>query len=311
MTLSSLGQVSYRQALALSFSSGMRTRREGGSRPISRRGACGSSRGRGLCYANAAPALRLFRGDRTSVSADCRRLDHGKIATVRLEGLSRNLPSPRANMWSAAARHRRAARAWHLRLPSRSGPRVIRNWARRQPGSQAFVREALQTAAGTSILEIEERCVLGLLRNYDRSDGRYTHLNAKYLVEMPGVCCLDGGLRCPPSAESRADSLPRGCRPGARQHGAGDGFIKVLTCHVQTGTRGGSPAPMSDSRRSLTSPTSGLLTGPGSARSTRERLHAPRIQAYVKQLSVGSNAGPWLGCRCKRRRRIPRILTVV
>jgi hypothetical protein len=48
---------------------------------------------------------------------------------------------------------------------------------RASPGSQTFVREALQTAAGTSILEIEGCCVLRLLCNYDRSDAETLTFN--------------------------------------------------------------------------------------------------------------------------------------
>jgi hypothetical protein len=100
--------------------------------------------------------------------------------------------------------------------------------------------------------------VVRLLCSYDRSDGDTLPFMRKYLVEMPCMCCLDGGLRCPP-------------------HGPADGFVDALPCHVQTGKRG-SPAPMGDGWRSLPGRAS---PGPDwilSARSATERLHAAWIQ---------------------------------
>jgi hypothetical protein len=72
------------------------------------------------------------------------------------------------------------------------GPGVIRDWTRGLPGSQAFVREARQTAAGSSIGEIE-CCGVRLLCNYDRNNGDTFILMRRYFAEMLGVCCLDGG----------------------------------------------------------------------------------------------------------------------
>jgi hypothetical protein len=180
----------------------MRTRREVGAKsaagePAVRHTAEGSATLMRL-------ALRLFRGNRTSVSADCRRLDHGKIATVRLGGLSRNRLSPRRRTCGGRCTTpvRRSVLAPTLAV--QEGPRVTRNWTRRLPGSQAFVREALQTAAGSSILKLRSAVSSGFCATTTGAMAIYSTLIPKYLAERCRACAAPtGGLRCPPSAESR------------------------------------------------------------------------------------------------------------
>ena len=54
--------------------------------------------------------------------------------------------------------------------------------------AQAFLREALQTAACNSVHMVEERCARWLLTSHDRSDGDTITLTQEYLAEMLGVC---------------------------------------------------------------------------------------------------------------------------
>jgi hypothetical protein len=75
-----------------------------------------------------------------------------------------------------------------------------------------LVREWLQTAAVTSVLELEGRYVLRILCKYVRSDDDALTFTQKYLAKMLGARRLDRDPRCPRSAESRADPLPRARR---------------------------------------------------------------------------------------------------
>jgi CRP-like cAMP-binding protein len=54
--------------------------------------------------------------------------------------------------------------------------------------AQAFLREALQTAACNSVHMVEERCARRLLMSLDRSDDETLTLTQEYLAEMLGVC---------------------------------------------------------------------------------------------------------------------------
>jgi CRP-like cAMP-binding protein len=54
--------------------------------------------------------------------------------------------------------------------------------------AQAFLREALQTAACNSVHMVEERCARWLLMSHDRSDGDTLALTQEYLAGMLGVC---------------------------------------------------------------------------------------------------------------------------
>jgi CRP-like cAMP-binding protein len=54
--------------------------------------------------------------------------------------------------------------------------------------AQAFLREALQTAACNSVHMVEERCARWLLMSHDRSDGDTLALTQGYLADMLGVC---------------------------------------------------------------------------------------------------------------------------
>ena len=54
--------------------------------------------------------------------------------------------------------------------------------------AQAFLREALQTAACNSVHMVEERCARWLLMSHDRSDGDTLTLTQGYLADMLGVC---------------------------------------------------------------------------------------------------------------------------
>jgi CRP-like cAMP-binding protein len=54
--------------------------------------------------------------------------------------------------------------------------------------AQAFLREALQTAACNSVHTVEERCARWLLMSDDRSDGDTLALTQEYLAGMLGVC---------------------------------------------------------------------------------------------------------------------------
>lgn len=54
--------------------------------------------------------------------------------------------------------------------------------------AQAFLREALQTAACNSVHTVEERCARRLLMNHDRSDGDTLTLTQEYLAKALGVC---------------------------------------------------------------------------------------------------------------------------
>lgn len=54
--------------------------------------------------------------------------------------------------------------------------------------AQAFLGEALQTAACNSVHMVEERCARWLLMSHDRSDGDTLALTQEYLADMLGVC---------------------------------------------------------------------------------------------------------------------------
>ena len=54
--------------------------------------------------------------------------------------------------------------------------------------AEAFLREALQTAACNSVHMVEERCARWLLMSHDRSDSDTITLTQEYLAEMLGVC---------------------------------------------------------------------------------------------------------------------------
>jgi CRP-like cAMP-binding protein len=54
--------------------------------------------------------------------------------------------------------------------------------------AQAFLREALQTAACNSVHMVEERCARRLLMSHDRSDDQALTLTQEYLAETLGVC---------------------------------------------------------------------------------------------------------------------------
>jgi CRP-like cAMP-binding protein len=54
--------------------------------------------------------------------------------------------------------------------------------------AEAFLREALQTAACNSVHTVEERCARRLLMNHDRSDGNPLTLTQRHLAAMLGVC---------------------------------------------------------------------------------------------------------------------------
>jgi CRP-like cAMP-binding protein len=54
--------------------------------------------------------------------------------------------------------------------------------------AQAFLREALQTAACNCVHMVEERCARWLLMRHDRSDGEVLWLTHEDLAEMLGVC---------------------------------------------------------------------------------------------------------------------------
>jgi CRP-like cAMP-binding protein len=54
--------------------------------------------------------------------------------------------------------------------------------------AQAFVREALQTAACNSVHMVEQRCARWLLISHDRSDSDTLTLTQAYLAGMLGVC---------------------------------------------------------------------------------------------------------------------------
>jgi CRP-like cAMP-binding protein len=54
--------------------------------------------------------------------------------------------------------------------------------------AQAFVREALQTAACNSVHMVEQRCARWLLISHDRSDSDTLALTQAYLAGMLGVC---------------------------------------------------------------------------------------------------------------------------
>ena len=54
--------------------------------------------------------------------------------------------------------------------------------------AQAFLGEALQTAACNSVHMVEERCARWLLMSHDRSDDDTLGLTQEYLAEMLGVC---------------------------------------------------------------------------------------------------------------------------
>jgi CRP-like cAMP-binding protein len=57
-----------------------------------------------------------------------------------------------------------------------------------QSYAQAFLREALQTAACNSVHMVEERCARRLLRSHDRSDDETLTLTQEYLATTLGVC---------------------------------------------------------------------------------------------------------------------------
>ena len=57
-----------------------------------------------------------------------------------------------------------------------------------QSYAQAFLREALQTAACNSVHVVEERCACRLLRSHDRSDDETLTLTQEYLATTLGVC---------------------------------------------------------------------------------------------------------------------------
>jgi CRP-like cAMP-binding protein len=54
--------------------------------------------------------------------------------------------------------------------------------------AQAFLGEALQTAACNSVHMVEERCARWLLMSHDRSDDDTLALTQEYLADMLGVC---------------------------------------------------------------------------------------------------------------------------
>jgi CRP-like cAMP-binding protein len=54
--------------------------------------------------------------------------------------------------------------------------------------AQAFLGEALQTAACNSVHMVEERCARWLLMSHDRDDDDTLALTQEYLAEMLGVC---------------------------------------------------------------------------------------------------------------------------
>jgi CRP-like cAMP-binding protein len=54
--------------------------------------------------------------------------------------------------------------------------------------AQAFLSEALQTAACNSVHMVEERCARWLLMSHDRSDDDTLALTQEYLADMLGVC---------------------------------------------------------------------------------------------------------------------------
>lgn len=54
--------------------------------------------------------------------------------------------------------------------------------------AQAFLREALQTAACNSVHMVEERCARWLLMSHDRSDGDTLALTQAHLADILGVC---------------------------------------------------------------------------------------------------------------------------
>jgi CRP-like cAMP-binding protein len=54
--------------------------------------------------------------------------------------------------------------------------------------AQAFLAEALQTAACNSVHMVEERCARWLLMSHDRSDDDLLAVTQEYLADMLGVC---------------------------------------------------------------------------------------------------------------------------
>ena len=54
--------------------------------------------------------------------------------------------------------------------------------------AQAFLREALQSAACNSVHMVEERCARRLLMSHDRSDDETLTLTQEYLAATLGVC---------------------------------------------------------------------------------------------------------------------------
>jgi CRP-like cAMP-binding protein len=78
-----------------------------------------------------------------------------------------------------------AIEASRFRSALREGPELR---ATCEAYAQAFLRDALQTAACNSVHMVEERFARRLLTSHDRSDGDALALTQEYLAEMLGVC---------------------------------------------------------------------------------------------------------------------------
>jgi hypothetical protein len=223
----------------------MRTRRGGAAKSAAGEPAVRHA-AKEFCYADAALDLRLFRGDRTSVSADCRRPHHredsGKGREARA-GVCVLLGRKQADGRYVAPACR-CDLASRLAIQARIANR-FRNAAQRLPDATHLFGKGSRPQQSPSSSKLRGGCVLRLLSNSVRSDDDTLTLTQKDLAKMLGVRCLDRDPRRPRSAESRADPLPRARQTGFNRAGAGGGFVVVL----QAAASGCSRAPMSDSWR--------------------------------------------------------------
>ena len=99
--------------------------------------------------------------------------------------------------------------------------------------AQAFLREALQTAACNSVHKVEERCARRLLMSLDRSDDETADTDAGISRRDARRVPLNCDPRCQRPAAGRAHSLPPRHDQGARPRRPGEGFVRVLPRHPQ------------------------------------------------------------------------------
>jgi CRP-like cAMP-binding protein len=118
--------------------------------------------------------------------------------------------------------------------------------------AQAFLRQALHTAACNSVHMIEQRCARWLLMTHDRSDGDMITLTQEYLAEMLGVCRSTVTLAAGALQRGGLIRYSRGAltvldRPGLEAVSCE--CYRVIRDHYEQLL----PPPMSDGRCALTS----------------------------------------------------------